>query len=89
MKRIFPVIISTTFILTITGCKEERSESWYKQHPDETYTTYSKCLEDGEANNNCEFAMRAALMFSHSGSPEVKDKFIKLFEQKEKALREK
>lgn len=78
-----PLIIVLASILTLTGCKEEKSEAWYKKHPDETYATYSQCLKDGEASNNCEFAMRAALMFSHSGQPLVKEKFVKLFEDKE------
>ena len=81
MVKSIPIIFIAA--LTLTGCKEEKSEAWYKKNPEATYSTYSQCLKDGESSKNCEFAMRAALMFSHSGQPEIKHKFIKLFEDKE------
>ncbi|WP_072051755.1 EexN family lipoprotein [Raoultella terrigena] len=78
-----PVVLITVSVLLLSGCKDVKSESWYKQHPKETYSTYSQCLKDGEASDNCEFAYRAALMFAH----EKKSEFIELFEQKAEARR--
>ncbi len=39
-------------ILVLSGCKETKSEAWYKEHPDETYKVYTQCLRDGEASDN-------------------------------------
>lgn len=64
---------------TILGCKEEvKSEQWYKQHPDETYEFYSKCLKDGVSNQNCENARRAKNHFANFGNDEQKKRFSEL-----------
>lgn len=68
-------------VIILSGCKETKSEAWYKQHPDETYTVYMQCLKDGEASDNCEFAQRAAIMFAQIGKPGIKEKFETLFQQ--------
>ena len=68
-------------MILLSGCKETKSEAWYKQHPDETYAVYTQCLEDGEASDNCEFAQRAAIMFAQIGKPGIKEKFETLFQQ--------
>lgn len=68
-------------ILVLSGCKETKSEAWYKEHPDETYKVYTQCLMDGEASDNCEFAHRAALMFAQTGKPGIREKFETLFQQ--------
>ncbi|HGY2281750.1 TPA: EexN family lipoprotein [Citrobacter braakii] len=65
----------------LPGCKESKSEAWYKQHPDETYKVYTQCIKDGEASDNCEFAHRAALMFAQTGKPGIKQKFETVFQQ--------
>jgi hypothetical protein len=83
MKKIFYLVASVIIITTMTGCKEQKSEAWYKSHPNETYETYSECLESGEASDNCEFSYRAALMFARSSNPDVNQKFIDLFKKKE------
>lgn len=75
------LIISATFIST--GCKDEHSEAWYKEHPEETYVTYTECLKNGEVSDNCEFSHRAAIMFAQIGKPGTKEKFADLFQQKE------
>ncbi|CAG74523.1 putative plasmid protein [Pectobacterium atrosepticum SCRI1043] len=67
--------------ILLSGCKETKSEAWYKQHPDETYDVYTQCLRDGEASDNCEFAQRAAIMFAQTGKPGIKEKFETLFQQ--------
>jgi len=68
-------------VILLSGCKETKSEAWYKQHPDETYAVYTQCLKDGEASDNCEFAHRAALMFAQEGQTGVKEKFEAIFQQ--------
>lgn len=68
-------------VIGLSGCKETKSEAWYKQHPDETYTVYTQCLKDGEASDNCEFAQRAAIMFAQTGKLGIKEKFETLFQQ--------
>jgi uncharacterized protein YgiB involved in biofilm formation len=68
-------------VILLSGCKETKSEAWYKQHPDETYEVYTQCLKDGEASDNCEFAQRAAIMFAQIGKPDIKQKFETLFQQ--------
>ncbi|EEG1124379.1 TPA: EexN family lipoprotein [Salmonella enterica subsp. enterica serovar Java] len=81
MPRIYYFFLITITSLVLSGCNDEKSEAWYKKHPDETYVTYSKCLKNGESSNNCEFAMRAAIMFAQQGKPEIKKKFENLFIQ--------
>lgn len=71
----------TSGILVLSGCKETKSEAWYKEHPDETYKVYTQCLMDDEASDNCEFAHRAALMFAQTGKPGIREKFETLFQQ--------
>ena len=83
MSKALPFVLITTSMFILTGCKDDKSESWYKEHPDETYQVYSQCLKDGEDSNNCEFSRRAAIMFAQIGKPGVKEKFVELFEQKE------
>ncbi|HDX8709356.1 TPA: EexN family lipoprotein [Klebsiella michiganensis] len=68
-------------ILVLSGCKETKSEAWYKEHPGETYKVYTQCLTDGEASDNCEFAHRAALIFAQTGKPDIREKFEMLFQQ--------
>lgn len=53
-------------MLVLSGCKETKSEAWYKEHPGETYKVYMQCLRDGISDNG-EFAHRAALMFAQTG----------------------
>ena len=81
--NILPIVLITGSIFVLSACKEEKSEAWYKQHPEDTYKTYSQCLKDGEASNDCEFAHRAALMFAHQGKSDFKE----LFEKKEELRR--
>jgi ABC-type nitrate/sulfonate/bicarbonate transport system substrate-binding protein len=69
-------------VILLSGCKETKSEAWYKQHPDETYAVYTQCLKDGEASDNCEFAHRAALMFAQEGQPGVKENSRRYFSRK-------
>jgi len=71
-------------VILLSGCKETKSEAWYKQHPDETYAVYTQCLKDGEASDNCEFAQRAAIMFAQIGKPGIKEKFEIIFQQEAK-----
>ncbi|MCU6278878.1 EexN family lipoprotein [Enterobacter quasiroggenkampii] len=83
MKKAFTIIIALSAIINLSACKDEKSEAWYKQHPEETYKRYSQCLNDGEASMDCEFSYRAALMFAHAGKTEFKQ----LFKQKEELRR--
>ncbi|EKN5943523.1 EexN family lipoprotein [Yersinia enterocolitica] len=87
MHKKAKLIMILSMLTLLAACKEEKSESWYKQHPDETYEVYSQCLKDGEASDNCEFSYRAALMFARAGNPGVKDKFENLFAKKEEMRR--
>lgn len=73
--------------ILLSGCKETKSEAWYKQHPDETYDVYTQCLRDGEASDNCEFAQRAAIMFAQTGKPDIKEKFETLFQQEAQKIK--
>ncbi|WP_049855384.1 EexN family lipoprotein [Dickeya fangzhongdai] len=91
MLKLVSILCVISAIITLSGCKETRSEAWYKEHPDETYQVYTQCLKDGEASDNCEFAHRAALMFAQTGKPGIKEKFETLFQQeaqKRKAVTE-
>ncbi|ATX95861.1 MULTISPECIES: EexN family lipoprotein [Enterobacteriaceae] len=81
MLRSFLTLCALTGVIVLSGCKETKSEAWYKQHPDETYAVYTQCLKDGEASDNCEFAQRAAIMFAQIGKPGIKEKFETLFQQ--------
>lgn len=74
----------TSGILVLSGCKETKSEAWYKEHPDETYKVYTQCLMDGEASDNCEFAHRAALMFAQTGKPGIRENSRHCFSRKPK-----
>ncbi|WP_413724161.1 EexN family lipoprotein [Sodalis sp. RH16] len=80
LRSLFTLYILSGVIL-LSGCKETKSEAWYKQHPDETYAVYTQCLKDGEASDNCEFAQRAAIMFAQIGKPGIKEKFEIIFQQ--------
>ena len=80
LRSLFTLYILSGVIL-LSGCKETKSEAWYKQHPDETYAVYTQCLKDGEASDNCEFAQRAAIMFAQIGKPGIKEKFEIVFQQ--------
>lgn len=81
MLRSFLTLCALTGVIVLSGCKETKSEAWYKQHPDETYAVYTQCLKDGEASDNCEFAQRAAIMFAQIGKPGIKEKFEILFQK--------
>ncbi|WP_447214671.1 EexN family lipoprotein [Citrobacter pasteurii] len=81
MLRSFLSLCALTGVIVLSGCKETKSEAWYKQHPDETYAVYTQCLKDGEASDNCEFAQRAAIMFAQIGKPGIKEKFEILFQK--------
>ncbi|HFP9391540.1 TPA: EexN family lipoprotein [Raoultella ornithinolytica] len=81
MLRSFLTLCALTGVIVLSGCKETKSEAWYKQHPDETYAVYTQCLKEGEASDNCEFAQRAAIMFAQIGKPGIKEKFETLFQQ--------
>lgn len=87
MKKAFTIIIMLSSIISLLACKDERSEGWYKEHPQETYKRYSQCLNDGEASMDCEFSYRAALMFAHEGKQEFKELFRKKEELRRKALK--
>ncbi|HCA9524871.1 TPA: EexN family lipoprotein [Klebsiella variicola subsp. variicola] len=80
LRSLFTLCILSGVIL-LSGCKETKSEAWYKQHPDETYAVYTQCLKEGEASDNCEFAQRAAIMFAQIAKPGIKEKFEILFQQ--------
>ncbi|ESL99164.1 MULTISPECIES: EexN family lipoprotein [Enterobacteriaceae] len=80
LRHLFILCILSS-VIVLSGCKETKSEAWYKQHPDETYAVYTQCLKDGEASDNCEFAHRAAIMFAQIGKPRIKEKFETLFQQ--------
>ena len=56
MLRSLFTLCTLSGVILLSGCKETKSEAWYKQHPDETYAVYTQCLKDGEASDNCEFA---------------------------------
>ncbi|MZG45528.1 EexN family lipoprotein [Dickeya dianthicola] len=91
MLKPVSILCVISAIITLSGCKETRSEAWYKEHPDETYQVYTQCLKDGEASDNCKFAHRAALVFAQTGKPGIKEKFETLFQQeaqKRKAVTE-
>ncbi|EHK0946970.1 EexN family lipoprotein [Citrobacter farmeri] len=81
MLRSFLTLCALTGVIVLSGCKETKSEAWYKQHPDETYAVYTQCLKEGEASDNCEFAQRAAIMFAQIGKPGIKEKFEILFQK--------
>lgn len=81
MLRSLFTLCTLSGVILLSGCKDTKSETWYKQHPDETYAVYTQCLKDGEASDNCEFAHRAALMFAQEGQPGVKEKFEAIFQQ--------
>ncbi|GKM25081.1 EexN family lipoprotein [Klebsiella variicola] len=81
MLRSLFTLSTLSGVILLSGCKETKSEAWYKQHPDETYAVYTQCLKDGEASDNCEFAQRAAIMFAQIGKPRIKEKFEIIFQQ--------
>ena len=81
MLRSLFTLCTLSGVILLSGCKETKSEAWYKQHPDETYAVYTQCLKDGEASDNCEFAQRAAIMFAQIGKPGIKEKFETFFQQ--------
>lgn len=81
MLRSLFTLYTLSGVILLSGCKETKSEAWYKQHPDETYAVYRQCLKDGEASDNCEFAQRAAIMFAQIGKPGIKEKFEIIFQQ--------
>ncbi|WP_080206457.1 EexN family lipoprotein [Salmonella enterica] len=83
MKKSFYLISAVVLTISITACKEQKSEAWYKEHPTETYNTYSDCLKSGESSDNCEFSYRAAKMFARSDNPEISNKFTELFNKKD------
>ncbi|HBW8003299.1 TPA: EexN family lipoprotein [Klebsiella pneumoniae] len=80
MLRSLFTLCTLSGVILLSGCKETKSEAWYKQHPDETYAVYTQCLKDSEASDNCEFAQRAAIMFAQIGKPGTKEKFETLFQ---------
>ncbi|HCI6736227.1 TPA: EexN family lipoprotein [Klebsiella quasipneumoniae subsp. quasipneumoniae] len=81
MLRSLFTLYTLSGVILLSGCKDTKSEAWYKQHPDETYAVYTQCLKEGEASDNCEFAQRAAIMFAQIGKPGIKEKFETLFQQ--------
>lgn len=81
MLRSLFTLSTLSGVILLSGCKETKSEAWYKQHPDETYAVYTQCLKDGEASDNCEFAQRAAIVFAQIGKPRIKEKFEIIFQQ--------
>ncbi|EPY9770409.1 lipoprotein [Klebsiella variicola] len=81
MLRSLFTLYTLSGVILLSGCKETKSEAWYKQHPDETYAVYTQCLKDGEASDNCEFAQRAAIMLAQIGKPGIKEKFEIIFQQ--------
>lgn len=87
MKKAFTVIIVLSLTINLSACKDEKSEAWYKQNPEETYKRYSQCLNDGEASMDCEFSYRAAVMFAQEGKQEFKELFRKKEELRRKALK--
>ncbi len=87
MSKSLLTLFVASGVIALSGCKETKSEAWYKQHPDETYTVYTQCLKDGEASDNCEFAHRAAIMYAQIGKPGIKEKFEVLFQQEAKKIK--
>lgn len=84
MKKTGMMLLAFFSVLIISGCKEEdKSEAWYKQHPDETYKVYKKCLETGSNSDNCDAAHHAALGFANplGNSKETSDKFTELLKK--------
>lgn len=81
MLRSLFTLCTLSGVILLSGCKETKSEAWYKRHPDETYAVYTQCLKEGEASDNCEFAQRAAIMFAQIGKAGIKEKFETLFQQ--------
>lgn len=78
MKNSMLLIMVTSAALLI-GCGEEaKSYAWYSEHPEETYTVYSKCIKTGEASINCEGARRAALAFSRGKDEDLVQRFTPL-----------
>ena len=82
MLRSLFTLCTLSGVILLSGCKETKSEAWYKQHPDETYVVYTQCLKDGEASDNCEFAHRAALMFAQEASPGLRRNSRRYFSRK-------
>ncbi|EPF2622793.1 TPA: EexN family lipoprotein [Yersinia enterocolitica] len=77
-KMILSVLVISTGLLA--GCQEEtKSIKWYVDHPDETYTVYSKCLKTGSGSQNCENAKRGARSLSVSRDAEVQKRFQEFF----------
>lgn len=69
-------------LILLAGCKEEvKSIDWYDKHPDETYSTYKKCMKDGVQNQNCENATRSAIGFANVGDATQRQKFRKLLRE--------
>ncbi|WP_413732940.1 EexN family lipoprotein [Sodalis sp. RH20] len=87
MSKSLLTLFVASGVIVLSGCKETKSEAWYKQHPDETYTVYTQCLKDGEASDNCEFAHRAAIMYAQIGKPGIKEKFEALFQQEARKIK--
>lgn len=82
MKKFILVSLVTATAL-LTGCKEDaKTYAWYKEHPDDTYTVYAKCLKTGEASLNCESARRAALAFSRGENKDLEQKFTALMNKR-------
>lgn len=80
MKKTGLLSVTILGIFLLSGCKEEeKSEAWYKQHPDKTYEVYKKCIETGSNSDNCDAARYAAEMFADPlNHPETSDKFREL-----------
>lgn len=77
-KLIVLALVASTALLV--GCEEEtKSIKWYVDHPDETYTVYSKCLKSGSGSQNCENASRGAKSLSVSNDIEVKKRFQEFY----------
>lgn len=84
MKKIITVGIVSIAVGFLSGCKDDpKSESWFKDHPEDTFNVYKKCIDSGELSQNCENARKAAISFARSGNAELESKFLPLMRKSE------
>ncbi|EKT0033590.1 EexN family lipoprotein [Salmonella enterica] len=68
----FLLLIITSFIVILSGCKEEaKTTKWYKEHPDELKSVYDECQKTGDASENCKNANEAHWQIQQLNAPEV------------------
>ncbi|EMB4337273.1 EexN family lipoprotein [Citrobacter freundii] len=53
---IYPIILAFLFL---TGCDNQKSTQWYKEHQNEMNTRYKACESSGEDSQDCKNAREA------------------------------